>query len=312
MLRSRSTLLVASVVAAACVCGSGLTFECVAQPPQDPADALRNMFEQMGQQSSRFLPGMFSDLNQQQMAELERIKVSPREEAQFGNQVLKNYEASLRGQNLSLTRQGEDVSYLTVLVDRIRALMSNARRYPKIDVALVETNSIDAYSVPGGHLIFTAGLMENLQSEAELVGVIGHELSHLDRGHQLLPLKQAKSVGQINDFRSGMLWIGTMAKPFRPEFEAQADNDAVKWMLSAGYDPRQLARLLSRWDVRQDQQAPWMKMLPSFARSHPDSGRRAQIVLRDFDRLGVDPRGLIVGEENLAKRLPSPGLRSNP
>jgi predicted Zn-dependent protease len=147
--------------------------------------------------------------------------------------------------------------------------------------------------------------MKNVQSEAELVGVIAHELSHLDHGHQLLPLKQAKKAHQVSDFRTGMTWVATMAKPFRPEFESQADADAVKWMLAAGYDPQQLAVLLSRWDARQSQEAGWTKMIPSFARSHPDSGRRAQVVLQLFERSRVAPQGLIIGRQNLAQRIPA-------
>ncbi|MGN6543728.1 MAG: M48 family metallopeptidase [Aureliella sp.] len=276
-----------------------------AQQQPDPADALRNMFEQFCRQSEQFMPGMFSELTPQQMAELERTNIAPREETQFGTQVLRNYEASLRGQNLTLTRQGEDVKYLSALVAQVRPLMNNARRYANIDIAIVNSDSIDAYSIPGGHLIFTAGLMKNLQSEAELVGVIAHELSHLDRGHQLLPLKQAKRANQVSDFRSGMTWVATLAKPFRPEFESQADADAVKWMIAAGYDPRQLAALLSRWDARQAQEAGWTKMIPSFARSHPDSGRRAQVILDLFDRAHVDPQGLIIGRQNFEQRVPA-------
>jgi predicted Zn-dependent protease len=285
----------------------GLACVCHAQPPQDPADALRKMFEQFGQQSEQFMPGMFSELTPQQLAELEKIVISPKEEAQLGTQVLKNYEATLKSQQLSLNRDANDknIKYLSKLINSMRTNMTNAKRYPRIDVGLVETENIDAYSVPGGHLIFTSGLLEDVQSEAELVGVIGHELSHLDRGHQLLPLKQSKSLDKLNDFRSGMLWVATIAKPFRPEFETQADGDSVRWMLASGYDPRQLAKLLGRWNVRQDQQAGWTKMLPSFARSHPDAGRRAQVILQEFDRSKVDPDSLHIGRENLKRRIPS-------
>ena len=272
---------------------------------QDPADALRSMFEKFGQQSEQFMPGLFSELTPAQMAELEKVPVSKREEADFGAQVLKNYEATLRSQNQTLTREGNDVKYLAQLVSDMRPNMTNAKRYPRIDIALVDTESIDAYSIPGGHLVFTTGLMKNVQSEAELVGVICHEFSHLDRGHQLLPLKQSKRSNTMMDFRSSMQWIATTAKPYRPEFESQADADAVRWMLAAGYDARELARLLIRWDVRQEQQAGWTKMIPSFARSHPDSGRRATVVLDKVDLARVKTENLIIGKENLARRIPS-------
>ena len=275
--------------------------------PRDPQDALKLMFERMGEQADRFVPGMFSQLDPQQMAELEKIVISPREESQLGDQVIKNYESSLRSQNIRFTRDAnsETIRYLSQLVELVRPHMKQAKRYAKLDLVLVETDMIDAYSVPGGHLIFTDGLMQSVESEAELIGVIGHELSHLDRGHQLLPLKQAKSVNKLADFRTGMQWIGIMAKPFRPEFEAQADSDAVGWMIAAGYDPRQLARLLQRWDARQDRQAPWMKMMPGFARTHPESARRAEAVLRELDKSGLDADKLVIGRDNLVRRSPA-------
>jgi predicted Zn-dependent protease len=271
---------------------------------QDPTDALQNMFERLGQQSEVFVPGIFSELTPVQMTELEEIPISKREETQFGSQVLKDYESLVRSQNKTLTRKGKDVRYLTLLVNDLRPNMKHAERYQKFDIAIVDDDIIDAYSIPGGHLLFTRGLIDDVQSEAELVGVICHELSHLDRGHQLLPLKQSKRTNTAVDFRSSMQWLATSAKPFRPEFESQADADAVKWMLASGYDARELARLLIRWQERQDQTASWTKMVPSFARSHPGSARRATVILDSVDQAQDKHDALIVGKENLAKRKP--------
>ncbi len=271
---------------------------------QDPADALRNMFEKFGQQAEQFLPGMLSELTPAQMAEIEKIPISKREESDFGKEVVKKLEVFVRSQGNAMTRDGKDIKYLAQLVSDLRPNMSNARRYPSIDIALVDTESIDAYSIPGGHLVFTAGLMKNVQSEAELAGVICHELSHLDRGHQLLPLKQSKRTDTMVDFRSSMQWMATIAKPFRPEFESQADADAVRWMLATGYDARELARLLTRWDASQDQTPAWTKIVPNFARSHPDSGRRAAVILDLVDRARVETDKLIIGKENLVNRKP--------
>lgn len=284
-----------------------LVVQAQAPAPGDPAEQLRNMFETFAKEGDKFMPGMFSELTPDQMAKLEKVKVSIKEESQFGSDVLKNYEASLKAKNQSIVRTGDDVAYLKLLVKDLQPHMNNAARYKQIDVAVVQTKEVDAYSVPGGHLLFTTGLMDTLESEAELAGVISHELSHLDRGHQLLSLKQSKTQPQWNDPRAAMNWMATMFKPFRPEFEAQADADAVKWMLAAGYDARQLAKLLARWDAKQNQQAAWVNMMPNFARSHPDSGRRAQAVLKDFDNQVPARKAdqLIIGRKNLVQRIPA-------
>ena len=277
----------------------------LAQAPGDPAEQFKNMFETFAKQGEQFMPGMLSELTPEQMAKLEKIKVSPREESQFGSDVLKNYEVSLKAKKQAIIRAGDDVAYITALVKVLQPNMTNAARYKQMDVAIVETKETDAYSIPGGHLIFTSGLLDSVQSEAELVGVIAHELSHLDRGHQLLTLKQSKSQPQWHDPRAAMSWMATMFKPFRPEFEAQADADAVRWMLAAGYDARQLAKLLIRWDAKQNQQAAWVNMMPDFVRSHPDSGRRAESVLKDFDRQVKNGDQLIIGQKNLQQRIPA-------
>ena len=278
---------------------------------QAPANDLRNMLEKLGQQSESFVPGIFSELTPAEMAELEKVAVSKKEEVDFGSQVLNNYESFIRSQSKSIRRDGKDVKYLAQLVNVIKPNMVNSKRYPKIDIGIVNSDTIDAYSIPGGHLLFTNGLINDVQSEAELVGVICHELSHLDRGHQLLPLKQSKRTDTMVDIRSSMQWMATIAKPFRPEFETQADADAVRWLLQSGYDARELAQLLMRWQARQNQTAEWTKMVPSFARSHPDSDRRATVILNSVDQARVNKDKLVVGKENLASRRPY-GLGKEP
>ncbi len=64
-------------------------------------------------------------------------------------------------------------------------------------------------------------------------------------------------------------------------------------------------RLLQRWNARQNQQAAWTNMLPSFVRSHPNPAQRAQDVLKAFDKLAKVPDDLIIGRKNLAQRIPS-------
>ncbi len=274
--------------------------------PQPNDFASPQQFEQMMRNFAEpFVPGMFGELTPEQMSELERIPVSAKEESQYGNQVLNDYEVSLKSRDLGLIRRGTEVDYLQALVQTIRPLMTNAKRYNRIDVVLTEGDDIDAYSIPGGHLVFTGGLLRDVQSEAELIGVVAHELSHLDRGHQLLPLKQSKSLGKPMDFRSGMNWMATFLKPFRPEFESQADADAVRWMIAAGYDPRELANLLERWSQQQDKRMPWQRMIPSFVRSHPDAALRARKVLELANDSKADLNKLFVGKQNLKQRIPA-------
>jgi len=276
----------------------------MSQVPIDPAEPLQKMFEQFSKQSNAFMPGMFGEMTEEQRAKLAAIEISKKEEDEYGRKVIDQFAEFVAGRDIKIITAGQDIDYLKALADAIKPLMKNAKRYPKIDIRVVDTSEADAYSVPGGHLIFTTGLLESAGSEAALVGVVGHELAHLDRGHQLFPLKQSKALKQINNFQDGMMLGALMARPFRPEQETEADSDAVQWIMKLGYDPEELASLLMRWDAKQGQETPWMRFVPGFVKSHPNPGHRAQEVLltqRQYSEKYPDAQ--YVGRENLRKRI---------
>jgi predicted Zn-dependent protease len=274
-----------------------------AQRPGDAAAPLQDMFDQFAKQGNAFVPGLFGELSDEQRAKLERIEITPNEETEHGKILVNQFSEFAKERGIKIVTTGKNVDYLRDLVAMVHPLMKNADRYPKIDIRVVSTSESDAYSIPGGHLIFTTGLLDSAQSEAALIGVVGHELSHLDRGHQLLTLKQSKALNQATDFRDGMMWGAMMARPFRPEQETEADADAVRWIMQLGYDPKELAKMLVRWQDKQSKKTPWMQFVPGFVRTHPNPGQRAKQVL-DIQRRSEQefPNAKYIGRENLSKR----------
>ena len=270
----------------------------------EPAESFQKMFETMGNNAGPLGP-MFGRLTPDQLAQLDKIEVSINEERRLGKQTFDNFLKQMKGDKVTVTMRGVDVVYLQKLLVDIRTQINHSDRYPQFQVAIIETESEDAYSIPGGHILVTRGLLDHAFSEAALVGVLAHELSHLDHGHQLLPIKQSKLANNPLNFQDGMLSVSLMARPFRPEQESEADADAAAWMMALGYDPRQLSRLLNRWAQRQDQQTPWKKFVPAFVRSHPDASKRAQAIAEIADRqqaFGVQAE--FIGVENLTRRIP--------
>jgi len=85
-------------------------------------------------------------------------------------------------------RRGKDVDYLRRLVETIRPLLTRADRYREITIYLADSPRCDARSLPGGTLVFFQGLLNSAESEAALVGVVGHELSHLEHNHPLVQI----------------------------------------------------------------------------------------------------------------------------
>lgn len=242
---------------------------------------------------------------------LEAVAISPKEEQQVGQRAADDFLAELRRQDLKIVTRGEDVEYLQSLVATIRPQMRNAARNPSPRIYLVHSDETDARAFPGGTLIFYRGMLDFAETEAALVGVIGHELSHLDHGHQLYHLRRMKQAqetfsGEYSPekfFRNGALLARSFMRPFRPEEEAEADRDGAAWAFRAGYDPREMAKLFQRWHERAK---GGDRLVPAFLRSHPYHLDRYQAVLDQFQQLqAAEPgRKLYVGRDNLSLRVP--------
>lgn len=265
---------------------------------------------QRGVDPTMFLPGFMRESPEDQRR-VDRVRVTIKEEKQAGKQMLDRYLAYLRDRDVKLIRRGEDVAYLQTLVDSLRRYMTNAKRYRSIRVLVADTEQKDARAFPGGTIVFSRGMLEFAQNEATVVGILAHELSHIDRGHQLDALRRQKLAqsalsSQQFDMRkfmsTGKLFISQFTRPFRPEQESQADSDAARWTYQAGYDPMQLARFFLRMNAENPQTATG---LPGFLRSHPFNTDRFQAIEAQTERmLGKDPVELYVGVENWKRRIP--------
>ena len=244
-------------------------------------------------------------------AAVEKMQVSAREERRIGQSAVNAYLAGVK-QRAKVTDRGRDVEYLQKLVSTLQPMMKNARRYRSIRVYLVNSDETDARSFPGGSLVFFRGILDLAENEAALVGVVGHELSHLDRQHQLYDAKRMKLMQQTFSgekgfsfdtfFKNGMMLSKSFTRPFRPQEEAEADGDAVRWAYAAGYDPREMSKLF----VRLAKRNPATGVVPEFAKTHPNSADRVRATMELYDDLQrrTPMKELHIGKENLAKRIP--------
>ena len=217
------------------------------------------------------------------------VKISRREETQAGAAALQSFLTLLKQRGTKVRKDGADVRYIQRLVARIQPLMENVRRYPAIQIRVVETEDTDARSFPGGTIVISKGLIEFCESEAALVGVLGHELSHIDRGHQLNALKRWKLAEQsfTKPSPAAMMSAGGMmarlfTQPFRPDEETEADEDGARWAWQLGYEPMELAKVFHRLHQR-DADQPNFK--PSFLQSHPFHKDRYQAIAKQSDAL---------------------------
>jgi predicted Zn-dependent protease len=269
-----------------------------------------------------FFQRLFGEETQEDQQRLGAIEISPKLERKYGTSALRAYLDHLKRQGIRVVSRGKDVDYVRDVIETIRPLMSNPQRYPSIQVYLAKSSECETRVLPGGSLVMFEGMLETAENEAALVGMVGHELSHLDRGHLLADLRRVRlaeetfsgrpgpeSPGEF--FDAGTLLMRLWTRPFRPEHEAEADRDGARWAYLAGYDPRELAAMFLRARDRADR--PRLA-LPWFLQSHPPLEERHQAVMAVYGQLQEqNPNAaLYVGEENLRTRKARGSQRDQP
>ncbi|HEX5337849.1 MAG TPA: M48 family metallopeptidase [Gallionella sp.] len=113
---------------------------------------------------------------------------------------------------------------------------------------VIESNDINAFAAPGGYIFVTRGLYRLLNDEAELAGVLAHEVGHVIRKHHLKILQQSKLVdlgGKLlskqvggNDKIGNLIGSGAeiVSRSLDKSAEFEADRIAVVLAARAGYD----------------------------------------------------------------------------
>ena len=120
---------------------------------------------------------------------------------------------------------------------------------------VIQSDDINAFSAPGGYVLITLGLYKKLNSEAELAGVLGHEIGHIIKKHhlKLLQKQQMLDVGadilgktQNDDTVKNLIGSGAeiCARSLDKDAEFEADRIGAVISARAGYDSRGLPSVL--------------------------------------------------------------------
>jgi len=160
--------------------------------------------------------------------------------------------------------------------------------YPFEFHVLADTETVNAFALPGGQIFITRALLNLLETEGEVAGVLGHEIGHVVGRHsaeqiaksQLIQgLAGAAGVGLYDPENPGSASAAQMAQlvgamitmKYGREDELQSDRLGVRFMADSGYDPRSLMSVMevlagASGGARQ----------PEFMSTHPDPGNRQQ------------------------------------
>jgi predicted Zn-dependent protease len=154
----------------------------------------------------------------------------------------------------------------------------------KYHVRLLDSPVVNAFAVPGGYIYFTRGILAHFNNEAEMVGVLGHEMGHVAARHSASQ-QSKQQLGQLL-LIGGMIASEKFAQyaqyamqgmqllflKFSRDDETQSDRLGVAYSSRIGYDAHKMAdffRVLERMNMESGQGG-----VPTFMSTHPDPGDR--------------------------------------
>ncbi|RPJ70403.1 MAG: peptidase M48, partial [Acidobacteria bacterium] len=185
---------------------------------------------------------------------------------------------------------------------------------------VVDDAAVNAFAIPGGFIYVTRGILTHLNSEAELATIVGHEIGHVTARHSVnqMSKQQLAQIGLVAGMvlspqiaRFGNLaqtGMGLMFLQFSRSDESQSDELGLKYMTSAGYDPREMVDVF-RMLEGVSQQAGGGR-LPQWLSSHPNPENREAWAAKASAT--VSTPGLVVNREPYIRRLDGMVFGENP
>jgi len=235
------------------------------------------------------------------------------------NLFSKEQDVQLGQENAAQVRKQMTVIHdpvLTEYVNRVGKRLVGAREaqesgFPFTFEVLADP-SINAFALPGGPMFINTGLLRAVDNEAQLAGVMGHEMAHVILRHGTnqasksrmieLPLVLGSQipggsmVGQLARLGIG-LGANSVLLKFSRSAESQADLMGSHLMAESGYRPIEMARFFNKLNAQGGQRAP------QFLSDHPNPENREKAIEQEIQRLPQQKYGYETGEFQRMKQV---------
>lgn len=164
---------------------------------------------------------------------------------------------------------------------------------------IMDDPTVNAMAVPGGYIFVTTGFIRSLEREGELAGVLAHEVSHIYARHLARQMDKARGVNiatlvgslaavLVGGPAAAAILVGSQAAgasamlKYSREHEQEADSLGFKWMVKAGYNPREMMSVFRKLNKQR-----WFQggELPIYLSTHPDTDDRLVDMAHQISRL---------------------------
>jgi len=199
------------------------------------------------------------------------------------------------GEMLSQVQLLEDPVVTGYLEDVTARIARNSNVQVPVVLRVVASSQPDSFSLPGGYIYITAGMVRETRSEAELAAVLSHEVAHIACRHATRQMTKRQMMGLL---AIPLMFVGgpvgfaigeglslayplTMLK-FSRSAESEADAEGLRYMAASGYDPAASISLFERLASGENARMPGLRKLFS---THPITRDRLAAAVRVIDKL---------------------------
>ena len=219
--------------------------------------------------------------------EVQRVALSPQEEIVLGLQSAPEMERAFGGLHPDQEAQA--------LVDRIgqEIVADSAAGQTEYEYdfnLLSDSQTVNAFALPGGPIYITAALLNALETEGQLAGVLAHEVGHVVGRHASEQIAKSQLVQGLtgaavmaaydpsNPSSAQQAQIAQMAgqlitMKYGRGDELESDRLAVRFMADAGYDPNSLVGVMTILESASSGAQP-----PEFLSTHPSPDNRIELI----------------------------------
>ena len=197
-------------------------------------------------------------------------------------------------------------------IDRIGQKIALVCHHPdwEYHFTAVEHESVNALALPGGYIFITRGMLEKLETEAQLAAILGHETTHVVARHSMAQISKRRvmNVATLATLASGaappevmqltMITNQVMTMQYSRQDEKEADLAGLDYMVAAGYDPNgmlEIMRILQK-------EHPGGKQYEFFS-THPHPENRFYYIQRKIDLRYPSTKDLRIGRDTYQAKI---------
>ena len=215
--------------------------------------------------------------------------MSPKQEMELGSQI----NAQLLRSELKLY---DDDPELVAYIDELGQRLAAESDRPELDYSfqVVDSDQINAYATVGGYTYITTGLLKLARNEAEVAGVIGHEIGHIEGKHLITQMaREAWRAGLMSAAgvdRNRAVQIGVELAVRRPrsrDNEYDSDLRGLRIMREAGYAESGMVSFMKKLAEKSGGSAP-----PTFLSTHPHGSDRVVALEQNLSEETLGNAGL--------------------